>query len=89
MPYYYPNKFKGIPFDREHKALELCLDEFTAWMRDKLMQKLKQGYGGWDSESREYFVEEIRKQIELDKFDPVDVAIFAMFYWNVEGGPND
>jgi hypothetical protein len=81
---YYPNKYQGIPYDKERHALEMCVDEFAAWMREKLISKLNEGYGGWDSRPVEEFKIEIRKQIDFEGFDPIDVALYAMFIWNQE-----
>jgi hypothetical protein len=58
---------------------DAAVDRFAAAMKDKLAEKRRQGYGGWDrpSECRlEFLSRKLRQHVA--KGDPVDVANFAM-----------
>jgi len=77
-----------------HEALNLCdaVDDFCVEMKIKLLEKMLEGRkgwctpDGWDSSSVSGALDVIRDRIQdhVGKGDPVDVANFAMFWWNLE-----
>lgn len=73
----------NAPTSREDKlALNRLIDAFSAELRTKLHRKSDEGMGGWDSE--EWSVQDIISALlrHVAKGDPVDVAAFAVFWWN-------
>jgi hypothetical protein len=71
------------PTPREEKlALNRLVDAFASSLRAKLHRKVDEGNGGWDSE--EWGVQDIVGALltHIGKGDPVDVAAFAVFWWN-------
>ena len=70
----------------EIEALEACVKHFESTMRKKLKFEYMQGKFGWDDPN--WTIEEIKEKIreQLEKGNWVNVANFAMFAWNKEGG---
>lgn len=63
-----------------------AVDRFAQALKEKLAQKRKQGYAGWDDPQQcsiEYLQELLHSHLE--KGDPVDVGNFAMMLWNRGG----
>ena len=72
----------------ESKALIALVDDFTNHMKYRLLEKLKEGYTGWDS-GEAWQIEDIREKIIDRMIDdptefPIDIANYAMFWWNLE-----
>ena len=64
------------------KAIDACVDEFSASMRKKLKQKFMEGKSGWDDpkwEKKDILADLVK---HIEKGDMVDVANIAMFAWN-------
>ena len=72
----------------EAASLSAMIDCFSRAMENKLLAKLKSGRSGWDDSS--WTEEDILKALKehLEKGDMIDVANFAMFYWNREDFPH-
>ena len=72
----------------EEFTLAMEIRKFSGEMQNRLVQKKKAGYSGWDDPSwtREQIIE--RLKISLEKGNMVDVANFAMFA-NLRGGSNE
>ncbi len=70
-------------FDKDQEALINCVEGFSYNMKRKLLDKSKLR-SGWDDPK--WSKEEIKKQLikHIEKGDMIDVANFAMFYWNKE-----
>lgn len=66
----------------ESRALEACIDAFAQELKEKLVSKMHRGKSGWDDSA--WPKEDILKQLRehIDKGDMLDVAAFAMFFWN-------
>ncbi|MEM8615446.1 MAG: hypothetical protein AAGF20_00775 [Pseudomonadota bacterium] len=61
---------------------------FTDEVMRKFMVKERDGKTGWDKSGWE--LECKRQMMEHSaKGDPLDVALFAFFYWNMRGAGND
>lgn len=73
----------NAPTSREDKlALNRTIDAFAAELRTKLHRKVDEGMGGWDAE--DWPVPDIVSALlrHVAKGDPIDVAAFAVFWWN-------
>lgn len=75
----------------ESKALDNLSNDFADECRAKLYGKMQQGRVGWDDPA--WPIAEIKDALieHIEKGDPVDVANFAMFWWNrmQEGAADD
>lgn len=58
---------------------DLALDRFSAELRQKMTENRKKGRSGWEKCSPQELSDSLRGHIE--KGDPRDVAIYAMFLW--------
>ena len=69
----------------EQEALANLMNLFTEAMFEKIMNKMRSGYGGWDSRSPEV-VESIKSKLaeNINDGDWVDVANLAMMLWNIQ-----
>lgn len=69
----------------EQEALATLMSSFTEAMFNKLVAKMSQGYGGWDSRSTEV-VESIKAKLadNINDGDWIDVANLAMMLWNIQ-----
>jgi hypothetical protein len=67
----------------EKFALTLCIEAFGREMRNKLFDKVDEGFVGW-ADSTCISVDGLRDKlmVHLEKGDMVDVANFAMMIWN-------
>lgn len=67
----------------EGKALSLCYRMFHERILKKLDSKLSEGKSGWDNP---YMLDYLKESLidHVAKGDMVDVAILAMFIWNIE-----
>lgn len=68
----------------ELPALLTLVDRFAEEMAAKLKQKYDEGWRGWNLMDPDSVFEAMRMQIAKGDFDPVDLANFAAFYWNVK-----
>ena len=72
------------------KALDACVDDFAARMKEKLAKKHMQGKSGWDDPKwpRDDIIRQLVEHATKQNADMVDVGNFAMFAWNQgqEGG---
>lgn len=66
----------------EPNRLSKALEEFSKDCHEKMMEGYDKGRRGWDDPEwvDNHIVDELHKHIE--KGDPRDVAILAMFWWN-------
>lgn len=66
----------------EASAIDRAVDAFAEAMREKLHHRQRQGRAGWD---RDDWADECRMALaeHVAKGDPVDVANYAMFLWNM------
>ena len=64
---------------------EAALACFVHAQQVKLYRKRRQGYGGWDDETK-CSVADLRRLLteHIEKGDMVDIANFAMMIWNRE-----
>lgn len=72
--------------NEELRALANCVQEFKTNVFNRLKEKYKKGYCGWDNpnwelESIENF---LRVELSKKKLNPIDIAAYAMFLWNRE-----
>ena len=71
----------------ESIALIALVNDFAYQMKNRLLEKLEEGYSGWDSDEA-WRIEDIRDRVidrMLDDPDlsPIDIANYAMFWWNL------
>lgn len=78
--------------DAEAWALRELINEFSDYVREKLLAKKQLGLDGWDSlegwgvASKEELIEFIKIKIERQlqkEGDPIDIAAYAAFWWNL------
>lgn len=64
-----------------------CREDFAVAIERRLRQKSRDGMVGWDDP--EWAIQEIKERLaaSLLRGNPVDVANFAMFWWNKAGRP--
>lgn len=67
----------------KHTSIVAAVDAFAAEMKEKLLHKKREGWSGW---SHTDFGPDCRAKMlkHIVKGDPVDVANFAMFLWNLD-----
>lgn len=80
-------RVRGVDFYDEVEALEFLVDCFAISMKEKLIKKQSEGWGGWlsDEFTEEEIVIRIEAQFEqrpIPEIDPVDIANLAAFLWN-------
>ena len=73
---------------RELGRLGECRQDFAMATERRLRQKTRDGIAGWDDP--EWAIPEIKERLaaSLLRGNPVDVANFAMFWWNKAGRPD-
>lgn len=65
-----------------HESFDKAIDEFAIAMKQKMAAKASCGWRGWNSgDYRQAFQEALLRHV-VDG-DPVDVANYAMFLWNL------
>jgi hypothetical protein len=68
--------------DMELIDLFTAVDDFAEAMKHKLAHKRAEGYAGWRTiDVQESFISRIRKYIEGDKTQIIDIANYAMMIW--------
>ncbi len=70
--------------EREIGRLNRLVDDFAADMKEKLEAKACQGWGGWSDAQIPLFVERMRGHAVQNEPDPIDVANFCAFIWNLQ-----
>ncbi len=64
----------------DRKKLRAAVEAFSTEMEKKLLDKLDDGFFGWDMEENDFNFR-CNLMIHLEKKDYVDVGNFAMFLW--------
>lgn len=69
----------------ELTSLHNLIDDFAGSMKQKLTQKLMEGFAGWDNPT-DFPIEKIKERLlaHVERGDPIDIACFAAFWWNME-----
>lgn len=66
----------------ELEVLQMLHEDFAGHIWAKIKKKHNEGVTGWDNEN--WTIEQIKEMLRkhIDKGDPIDIAIIAMFWWN-------
>lgn len=70
--------------ETDHHPDSQAVDRFAAAMKEKLAQARAKGRSGWQNLPSEELSRMLREHVE--KGDPLDVANFCMFLWNLGHG---
>lgn len=70
--------------EADHHPDSQAVDRFAAAMKEKLAQARAKGRSGWQNLTSEELSRMLREHVE--KGDPLDVANFCMFLWNLGHG---
>jgi hypothetical protein len=82
--------FDGMLDEQQFMALEMLVSAFSDRMRQSLLRSyFRKGRIGWDEPGwdRDDIVKQLLAHVE--KMQPIDVAIFAAFWWNRLEGDMD
>lgn len=73
--------------EADKQALDRLIDVFAGYMRDKIHEKRRKGFTGWNHDKMiNLMTESIEAHVKKAKLDPfqwIDVANLAMFLWNI------
>lgn len=71
--------------DIELKKLEQVVDNFSEEMKKKLRMKRYEGFHGWDKPNNKDLIKhELKKHIEKDGEQYIDIANLSMMLWNLQ-----
>ena len=70
----------------QNLAIRMLVNALTSKMKEKLLNKMHHGCGGWDNP--EWTIDQIKQAIihHVEKGDFIDVANLAAFAWNRDEG---